>query len=207
MATTKTTQDFIPIREIRNNTVILENGQLSAVLLASSINFALKASNEQNVILGQFQTFLNTLDFSLQLHIESRRLDIRPYLALLKSREGEQYNDLMRVQLREYTEFIKAFTSEVSIMSKSFFVIIPYTPINTNVRANIRGILGQRERQRIDDRRFEEYRTQLDQRVTVVEQGLRRIGIKTIPLGDEELIELYYHILNPNDLSSAPKRE
>lgn len=207
MAKNNTTQDFVPIRNIQNGTVILENGQLCTVLLASSINFALKSTDEQTAILGQFQAFLNTLDFSLQIFVQSRRLDIRPYLEKLASREASQYNDLMRVQLREYMEFIRTFTTEVEIMSKSFFVVVPYTPINTDVSSNIKSILGRKsDRGQFDPARLEEYRTQLDQRVTVVEQGLGRIGIKTIPLGDEELTELYYHALNPKEMSAAPKQ-
>jgi len=207
MAKNDTTQDFVPIRSIRNGTVVLDNGQLCSVLLASSINFALKSTDEQTAILGQFQAFLNTLDFSLQIYVQSRRLDIEPYLAKLATREADQYNDLMRVQLREYMEFIRTFTSEVDIMSKSFFIVVPYTPIDTNVRSNIKSILGRKSNEKaFDPVRFDEYRTQLDQRISVVEQGLGRIGIKTISLGNEELTELYYHILNPQEASSAPKQ-
>jgi len=207
MAKETSTQKFVPIRDIRESTVVLENGQLCAVLLASSINFALKSSDEQAAILSQFQAFLNTLDFSLQIFVQSRRLDIRPYLEKLSSLEGAQHNDLMRTQLREYMEFIRTFTTEVDIMSKNFFIVVPYTPIDTNVKSNIKSILGQKKEDRtFDAARFEEYRTQLDQRVTVVEQGLARIGVKTIPLADEELTELYYHMFNPDEKSSAPQR-
>jgi type IV secretory pathway VirB4 component len=209
MATSQNTasQDFIPIKDIRDGVVVLKNGQMCAVLLASSINFALKSTDEQEAILMQFQAFLNTLDFSIQMYVQSRRLDIRPYLELLASREGEQYNDLMRVQLREYIEFIRTFTSEVEIMTKSFFVIVPYTPVNTDVKANIKSIIKRGNAEAaLDPMRFAEYRTQLEQRVTVVEQGLGRLGIKTIPLGTEELTELYYHFFNPQETSNAPKR-
>jgi hypothetical protein len=203
---TNSTQAFVPIREIRDGVVVLRNGQLSMVLLASSVNFALKSTDEQEAILAQFQAFLNTLDFSLQIYVQSRKLDIRPYLAVLAARETEQYNDLMRVQLREYMEFIRTFTSEVDIMTKSFFVVVPYTPVNLDVRANIKGILGRKaQAPAADAARFSEHRTQLEQRVTVVEQGLGRLGIKTIPLGTEELTELYYHIFNPQETADAPQ--
>lgn len=206
MATKDTSsQDFIPIKDIRDGVVILKNGQLCTILLASSINFALKSTDEQEAILGQFQSFLNTLDFSIQMYVQSRRLDIRPYLELLASREGAQYNDLMRVQLREYIEFIRTFTSEVEIMTKSFFIVVPYTPVNTDVKANIKSIIRRGgTAATLDPMRFDEYRSQLEQRVTVVTQGLARIGIKTIPLGTEDLTELYYHFFNPQETSSAP---
>lgn len=208
MATKDTSsQDFIPVQDIRDGIVVLKNGQLCTVLLASSINFALKSTDEQEAILGQFQSFLNTLDFSIQMYVQSRRLDIRPYLELLASREGDQYNDLMRVQLREYIEFIRTFTSEVEIMTKSFFVVVPYTPVNTDVKANIKSIIRRSNATTtLDPMRFDEYRSQLEQRVTVVTQGLSRIGIKTIPLGSEDLTELYYHFFNPQETAGAPQR-
>lgn len=205
MATDTATQEFIPLKEIRDGVVVLKTGQMNAVLLASSINFALKSADEQEAILLQYQGLLNTLDFSIQIYVQSRKIDIRPYLEQLHLREADQYNDLMRVQLREYIEFIRTFTSEVDIMAKNFFVIIPYTPTQVDVRANIKSIISKRASSTIDPLRFDEYRTQLEQRVSVVEQGLNRIGVKTIPLGTEELTELYYHIFNPQETATAPK--
>jgi type IV secretory pathway VirB4 component len=207
MATTKSaSQQFVPIQDIRDGVVILKDGQMCILLLASSMNFALKSSDEQQAILSQFQSFLNTLDFSLQIYIQSRRLDIRPYLAQLAERESYQDNDLMRIQLREYIEFIRTFTSEVDIMTKNFFVVVPYTPSAVDIKG-ITGILGSSPKKvAVGPEKFQEDRSQLEQRVTVVEQGLARIGIRTIPLGNEELIELFYHIFNPEDQSSAPKQ-
>ncbi|MAZ56312.1 hypothetical protein CL653_00780 [bacterium] len=197
------TQNFVPIRDIRDGVVILKNGQMNKVLLASSINFALKSSDEQAAILHNFQGFLNTLDFSLQIYVQSRRLDIQPYLQLMQSREEEQYNDLMRIQLREYMKFVETFVKEVDIMSKNFFVVVPYTPIDTNLKSNLSGLLGRKADRSIDKQSFAEHRVQLEQRLAVVEQGLNRLGVRTMPLNDDELVELYYHIFNPEDVTGA----
>lgn len=205
MAADNASQQFISIADIRDGVVVLKNGQLCSILYAASINFALKSEDEQHAILSQFQSFLNTLDFSLQIYVQSRRLDIRPYLALLKSRESLQDNDLMRIQLREYMEFIRAFTSEVDIMKKNFYVVVPYTPSSIDVRG-IKSILpGLNKKQSgFDPVKFEEDRTQLEQRVAIVEQGLSRI-VRTIPLTNDALIELFYHTFNPQDTNNAPK--
>ena len=104
--TAKTTQEFVPIKEIRQGIVVLKDGSLRAIVMCSSLNFALKSTDEQQSIMFQFQNFLNTLDFSIQIFIQSRKLDIRPYIALLEEREKEQSNDLMKIQTREYIEFI-----------------------------------------------------------------------------------------------------
>jgi hypothetical protein len=200
------TQQFVPIQNIRDG-VVLQNGQMCMLLLASSINFAFKSLEEQEAILSQFQAFLNTIDFSIQIYVQSRRLDIRPYLALLKEREASQDNDLMRIQLREYIEFIRSFTTEVDIMAKSFFVVVPYTPTIPDVKTGISGFLrpSQAKKAPIDEAKFAQDRVQLEQRVSIVEQGLGRLGVRTIPLGNDELVELYYHIFNPEDMSNAPR--
>jgi type IV secretory pathway VirB4 component len=200
------TQNFVPIKEIRDGVVILKNGQLCSILLASSINFSLKSNTEQEAILAGFQSFLNTIDFSLQIYVQSRKMDIRPYLELLASRESAQYNDLMRIQLREYIDFIRTFTAEAEIMSKNFFVVVPYAASKLDTKG-IRSLLGTKKKGvSIDLARFEEDRTQLDQRVAVVEHGLSRIGVRTIPLGTDEAVELFYHIYNPEETSKAPER-
>ncbi len=198
------TQDFVPIRDIQNGMVILKNGQLCKVLLASSINFALKSSDEQRAILFQFQNFLNTLDFSIQIYVQSRRLNIEPYIANLEALEPIQYNDLMRVQLREYIEFIRTFTTEVDVMSKNFFLVIPYTAPRIDIKKSVASVLGRGKI--LETNTLEEQRLQLEQRQSVVEQGLNRIGVRTIELNTDELVELFYHIYNPTDVTgAAPK--
>ena len=207
MATNNTaaTQDFVSIRDIRDGIVILKSGQICKVLLASSVNFALKSQDEQRAILFQFQNFLNTIDFSLQIYVQSRRLNIEPYLAMLAERQGSQDNDLMKVQLREYIEFIRSFTTEVDVMSKNFFVIVPYTPNKINITQGFKGILNQGRSGLQNEATLEEQRLQLEQRQAVVEQGLNRMGVRTIALQTDELVELFYHIYNPGDITgSAP---
>lgn len=199
------TQDFVAIRDIRDGVVILKSGQICKVLLASSVNFALKSQDEQRAILFQFQNFLNTLDFSLQIYIQSRRLNIEPYLAMLGEKLDLQDNDLMRVQLREYIEFIRSFVSEVDVMSKNFFVVVPYTASKVNISQGLKSVFSPNSNNANNDNSFEEQRLQLEQRQAVVEQGLNRMGVRTITLDTDELVELFYHIYNPGDITgSAP---
>ena len=206
MATKSASQHFVPIADIHDDVLILKDGSLCMVLLATSINFALKSSDEQQAILSQYQAFLNSIEFSIQIYLQSRRLDIRPYLEILHAREAYQDNDLMRIQLREYIEFINTFTNQVDIMTKNFFVVIPYTPINIEVKGISKLLKATTKQENRGPEKFFEDRTQLEQRVSIVEQGLARIGIRTKPLGSEELVELFYHIFNPDDQSDAPKR-
>jgi type IV secretory pathway VirB4 component len=207
------TQDFVPIKEVRDGVVILKDGGLRAILLASSINLSLKSAEEQQAVLLQFQTFLNSLDFSTQISVQSRRLDIRPYLGLLENRMKEQLEPLLKIQTREYIEFIRSFTDQVNIMTKSFFITVPYTQPALGSEGALEGLKnmlpGQGKPK--DDKKteaqidFEEKRSQLDQRIGVIQQGLSRIGVRTVTLGTEEIIELFYKIFNPGEVTQSIK--
>lgn len=204
---TNPSQDFVPINEIREGIIILKDGSMRAVVLATSINFALKSTEEQESVIYQFQNFLNSLDFTVQTYIQSRKLDIRPYVALLEDRLKNQTNDLMKIQINEYIMFIKGLTEETNIMTKSFFLVIPYAPIS-NATKNIVGMFKSKDefekiKNKNDD--FEEIKNQIEQRISVVEQGLSRCGVKIARLGSEELVELFYRIFNPGDAEKPIK--
>ncbi|MEK7650792.1 MAG: hypothetical protein AAB364_02920 [Patescibacteria group bacterium] len=201
----RASQDFLPIKEVRDGVVILKDGALRLVLMVSSINFALKGEDEQTAILLQFQNFLNSLDFHIQLFIQSRRLDIKPYLRTLEERLIAQSNDLLKIQTREYIDFIRKFTESTDIMSKSFFVVIPYSPPVTLTGSGNNSLLGKlpgfgkTNTPQDESTQFAEHRTQLEQRAAVVEQGFARIGLRVVQLGTEELVELYFKIFNPGE--------
>lgn len=203
----KATQDFVPIKEVRDGVVILKDGSLRSLLMASSINLALKSQDEQQAVIAQFQNFLNSLEFSVQFFVESRSLDIRPYIALLEERYALELDDLMKIQIREYISFIKDFTERANIMSKNFFIVVPYDPSLVARGGGLSGTLGSLIPGRggggaaaLSDEQFEQYRTQLEQRISVIEQGLVRTGVRTVKLGTEEVIELFYKLFNPGEL-------
>lgn len=208
----KATQEFVPIKEVRDGIVVLKDGSMRGIVLASSLNFSLKSDEERNAIILQFQDFLNSLDFSVQISIQSRRLDIRPYIALLDERYKEQTNDLMKIQTSEYIGFIKKFTETTNIMTKSFFIVVSYDPAMINVKGGVSALAPSffNKKSAAEDTAskqlsFEENRTQLEQRVAAVEQGLVRCGIRVIRLGTEEVIELFYKIFNPGDTEKPIK--
>lgn len=200
------TQDFVPLKEVRDGIVVLKDGSLRAVLMASSINLALKSQDEQQAVIGQFQNFLNSLEFSVQFFVESRELDIRPYIALLEDRYAKELDDLMKIQIREYIAFIKDFTERANIMSKNFFIVVPYDPALVARGGGVGGALsnlissGPSTSSVLTDEQFEQYRTQIEQRISVIEQGLVRTGVRVVTLGTEEVIELFYKLFNPGEL-------
>ncbi len=210
----KATQEFVPIKEVRDGIVVLKDDGLRAIVLANSINLSLKSDDEQKATILQFQSFLNTLDFAIQIAIQSRRLDIRPYLLLLENRMKVQTEPLLKLQTREYIEFIRNFTESVSIMTKSFFVVVPYTHTilksDTGILAKILGIFSRKKKEEVRAEHqvdFEEKRSQLEQRVGVIQQGLARCGIQSAQLGTEEVVEVFYKVFNPGEVEGKIKLE
>ena len=203
----RSSQEFVPIREIRDGIVVLKNGGLRMILMASSLNFSLKSAEEQEATIYQYQNFLNSLDFSAQIFIQSRNLDITPYLQTLTDLIPKQEIDLLRIQIREYVEFVRNFTGTVNIMSKNFFVVIPYTP---SIAATKEGVLARivpgkkTEDQAVSSERFEESKLQLEQRALIVEQNLASIGVRSARVGTEALLELFYKVFNPGQ-KDAPQ--
>jgi len=203
----KSSQEFVQIKEIRDGIVVLKDGGLRAILMTSSINFALKSEDNQQAILAQFQNFLNSLDFSLEIVVQSRRFDIKPYVALLEERVKGQKNELLNLQTREYISFIKKFSEGTNIMNKTFFVVVAYSPAIVEMHAGPGGLAmkvkegfgGKKHTEAERGKGFEEHRTQLEQRVSVVEQGLIRTGIRVVQLGTEEVVDLFYQLFNPGE--------
>lgn len=203
----KAAQDFVPIKEIRDGVVIMKDGTIRMLLMASSVNIALKSSDEQAAILMQFQSFLNSLEFSTQIFVQSRRLDIRPYLMLLDGRLKEETNDLLKIQIREYMGFIKTVTQSTNIMNKIFIIVVSYSPpksvTSSSSSGGMSGLFGKKGAPTAPSasavEAFEEAKSQLEQRAGVVRQGLSRTGVRVVPLGTEELTELYYRLFNPGE--------
>jgi hypothetical protein len=210
----RSSQEFVPIKEVRSGIVVLKDGGLRAILVASSLNLSLKSSDEQTAIINQFQNFINGLDFPTQIVMQSRRLDIRPYLLSLEERLKAQTEPLLKIQTKEYIDFIKSFTDEVNIMTKTFFIVVPYS--STIIKSGDKimdSLLGggvpkkqaEETKKAMDLASFEEKRTQLDQRVGVIISGLGRVGIRTTQLQTEEVVELFYKTFNPGDISKGVK--
>lgn len=213
MATSQPSQNILQMEEIRDGVLIMKDRSMRAVLMTSSINFALKSADEQTAIILQYQNFLNSLDFSIQFFVQSRKLNIEPYLEILKGAEKKQTNDLLRLQVTEYIDFVRTFVRSANIVAKSFYVVVPFTPpMFKTTEEGAKSLLGlftgqPKKSKNITIERFEEHKTQLWQRVDSVIQGLVRTGVRAVPLNTEELIELFYGLYNPGGLEkgSAPE--
>lgn len=206
MSDAKATQAFVPVKEVRNGVIILKDGGYRGVLMCSSLNFALKSADEQRAIIGGFQTFLNTLDFSVQIVVHSRKMDIRPYLAILNERTQAQTSELMRIQLREYIQFITNFIQGTEVMTKVFYIVVPFTPAMAGTLAKNLPFINpkQTKNEKLvgETETFDEYRVQLEQRMALVAGGMSSTGLRAVPLKTEEIIELLYRSFNLSELDT-----
>lgn len=196
-------QTHMRIGEIRDNVVVLKNGGVRAVLETTSVNFNLKSEEEQNAIIYSYQSFLNTLDFPVQIVVRSKKLDLDNYLVNLREMGEKQKNPLLQKQTFEYIEYINRLLEYADIMEKSFYVIIPYDPLRAK-KTNMFSKFMQRFKSQDNaaevqkrHREFGELVKGLSQRVNTVIAGLENCGLKVNQLDTTKLIELYYNIHNP----------
>jgi hypothetical protein len=200
------TQAFLEVQDIREGILLLKNNTIRGILMVSSLNFALKSEEEQTAIIYAFQSFLNSLDFSCQIVVQSRNINITPYLDSLKDLEDRQTNDLLKKQTASYREFIKNMVVGDVVMTKNFYVVVPYTLMEIlgvraatkqfNVLKQISG--GKEESKPMDDSQFQRCKTQLWQRMEYLAMGLRRCGLEAVPLTTPEIIELFWAIHHPD---------
>ena len=195
-----TTQSFVPVKEIRDGIIVRDDGVLCAIVLVSSVNFNLKSKTEREAILYQFQSLLNSLEVGIQILVQSRRLNIKPYLAFLQTVYEKQQSELLRLQTREYISFIQDFTDKNHIMTKQFFVIITYSPIE--VGGGGLGFFNKKSNSK--EKLFEENQGQLQQRVGFIQNNIRSLGLRAVQLGTEEVTELLYQTFNPGDTQTPP---
>ena len=200
---TASTQQYLDISEIKENTIIMRDGSLRAVLVVSSINFSLKSVDEQNALIASYQNFLNSLEFAIEILMQSRKLDIHAYLDKLRSVMQQQTNELLRLQTQEYIEYISKLIEFASIMNKTFYVVISLTTGATkagfmeklgNLLSPSREISGK-------SKGFENAHEELAKRVNQVSSSFGSLGLKTISLNTEELVELMYNSYNFNAAS------
>ncbi|MEI7425413.1 MAG: hypothetical protein WCK16_00610 [Candidatus Moraniibacteriota bacterium] len=194
------TQQYLDVAEVKEDVIVLKNGSLRAVLEVSAINFELKATDEQEAIISQYQNFLNSVDFPLQILISSRKLNIDSYVEFLTEKEKQQKTELMRLQISEYKNFITQLVSMSDIMDKTFYLVVPFAPIENQEKSffsNFSSMLNPKRNILEKRENFETYKSQIFQRVDHLTAGLSGIGVRIAPLKTPELIELLFNAYNP----------
>ncbi|MFA6512252.1 MAG: hypothetical protein WCV86_03970 [Patescibacteria group bacterium] len=196
------TQEYLRIQEIKDDVVVMKDGSLRGVLLVASVNFALKSDDEQIAVIQSYTQFLNALTFPLQIVIQSRKLNVDEYLNRLREVEKAQTNDLLKMQTAEYVQYIKELVEIADIMSKRFYVVVPFYPgENERTPAKFFGrffqALSPTSIIHLKQKQFIDLRTELMKRIDYIIEGLSESGLKSVLLNTQSLIELYYNTYNP----------
>lgn len=200
---TASTQEIIKFSEIHDGVVITKTGELRMILMVSSINFALKSEQEQTAIVYAYQNFLNSMEFPIQIVMQSKKLDLFNYLAKLNKTAGTQTNELLRVQTLDYIDFVERLVNIANIMDKKFYVAIPFMP-PPKIGPSTPSLLKKSKDKnatniQISADDFAKYKQELEQRVQVVESGLGSVGVRSARLDTQQIIELFYSIYNPEE--------
>lgn len=199
--TERATQEFLEIQDIKEGVLLLKNNSMRGVMMVSSVNFALKSNEEQSAIIFAFQSFLNSLDFSCQIVVQSRNINITPYLDNIKTLEQTQTNELLKTQTASYVEFIKDLVKEEHVMVKNFYVVVPYTlqeALGAGASLKQLNPFGTGAT-KLKDEDFLKCKNQLWQRMEFLATGLRRCGLTSVPLTTPELIELFWATHHPSE--------
>lgn len=197
---TASTQRYIDIAQIQDDVVVMKDGSLRAVILTSSLNFALKSEQEQNATVSSYVQFLNSLKFPIQIVIQSRKLNIDKYLEELQQKYREQTNELLKMQIADYRNYVAELIELGEIMSKRFYVVVPYSPISDGQRSffeRLQSAFIPATKVSLQRKKFLDRRAQLMQRVNLVLSGLMGMGLNSAVLNTQNLIELYYQSYNP----------
>jgi hypothetical protein len=204
------TQKYLNVSEVRDNTIVMDDGTLRSIVMVSSINFALKNEDEQNAIIGAYVSFLNNLGFPLELVIHSRELNIESYLNDLKAREKAQTNELLKAQTAEYIDYVAELVSLGKIMNKRFYVVISYNPMSDDKKgfmARVGEIFSPSSILKMKQDKFDRLKKELDRRVDSVVSGLASIGLNVVELDTQALIEMLYNIYNPEVSPNQPLKD
>lgn len=195
------TQRYLDIAEVRDDMVVLNDGTVRGVLLVSSINFALKSSDEQEAIVQSYMTFLNGLEYPIQIVIQSRRMNIDGYMQSLADQQRKTENELLRAQINDYRSFVSELVDLGEIMQKRFYVVVPYDPI-TNKRKGffnrLSEALSPALASKLNAKQVAERKQQLERRMDLIAGQLLSMSLQAAKLDTQGLIELYYNCYNPD---------
>jgi hypothetical protein len=187
-----TTQDFTEIVDISDDVVFFKGGSACMVAEASSVNFFLLSSDEQNARLYGYMSLLNSLSSFIQILIVSRRIDLGNYLKLLEDKIANMKNQKIAQQLSLYKDFIKDLIKGEGLLDKKIYIIIPFSQLELGPAVVTQGQTGVKKNLTLNDRIKSGLLSKRNNIITQVE----RMGLTAKPLGTDELIKLFYELFN-----------
>jgi hypothetical protein len=207
-ANPNSTQNMLQIAEIRDGIVIMNDGSFRSVVMVKSINFDLMSTAEKEAVEYNYQNFLNSLYFPMQIFIRSQKVDIAPYIEKLDKIRSEHDNMLLALLMDDYIDYMSALAEQTNIMDKKFYIVIPFFPHvdvqkaisqSKNFVTGLAALFSSKEQHVvINEADLEKAKNELRNRVQAVLNGLQQCNIQGLPLDTQELIELYYDTYNPD---------
>lgn len=177
----------IAIKGVRDGVLILPNNEYRAILQVSSLNFELRSEEEQDAIIDIYESFLNSVGSSLQILVRTREIDMDKYLADLGERLDDEKEEIYRTQLQNYDEFIRSLITTNKILTRHFYIIVPYKPT------------GKAD--------FDLIREQLNLKLDIVAKGMTRLGMHSDQLTSLEALDLFYSFYSPTQAKIQPLTE
>jgi hypothetical protein len=201
------TQRFLDVAEIREDVVVLKDGTLRAILLVSSVNFALKSVDEQQAIVQAYMQFVNSIDFPIQIVIQSRRMNIDNYIRQINETEKKLNNDLLKKQIKDYRDFVRQLVKMGDIMQKRFYIAVPLNPATVQTKGfwqRLQEIFTPSLAFKFSEERFKKQKFDLELRVSQISSGLSSMSLSAVQLDTQSLIELFYNVYNPDLYEAQP---
>lgn len=169
----------IRIKEVKDGILVLPDNEYRLIVETSSINFELKSDEEQDILIDNFQNFLNSLPCELQILVRVREVDIDRYLEEIGKSKDTEKEKVYRDQINNYTSFIKNLVSGHKILSRRFYIVIPYK--NTD-----------------KSKKFSLIEEQVHLQRDIIVKGLEKLGMKARVLGSLEILDLFYSFYSPS---------
>jgi len=173
----------IDIKGVKEGILILLDNQYRVVLQVSSINFELKSEAEQDALIDTYQSFLNSLSVPVQILVRIREMDMDKYLEEFQAKRTNEPKKIYKLQLQNYTEFVKSLITNNKILTRTFYVVIPYAGKETD---------------------FEVVKENLALNTDIVAKGLSRLGMQSRQLSSLEILDLFYSFYNPGQAKRQP---
>ncbi len=180
----------IAIKGVRDGILILPNNQYRAILEVAALNFELRSDEEQDAIIDTYESVLNSVGVPLQILIRTREIDMDKYLEDLQDRRKDEKEEIYRDQLKNYNEFIRTLIADNKILTRHFYIVVPYQPTDKNEKAD-----------------FELVEEQLRLRLDIVSKGIAKLGMHTFQIDSLKVLDLFYSFYSPTQAKIQPLTE
>ena len=196
-----TAQDFLPIADITDGVVIYKNGGAALIMESTSLNFGLLSEREQAAVIASYAGLLNSFTFPVQIVVRSQKKDISNYMVYLEEAGKKINNPKLQELMTDYRKFIHEAIKKKNVLSKKFYIVILFTPFELGLSKSIAASFrpGQKSKPLPFPKSYVVRKAKITlfpKRDHLVRQA-GRLSIKLRQLTNEDLINLFYNVYNP----------